>query len=114
MQKIYFMSLLAIFVFISSLSAFNTNAAEKKFDAAQTTMEMERHWEQLIHEKDSEKRKKLIKEHRQMMDKAMKNSGMGSMSMGMHHFGKDAPNDHHRQHMMNTMEMHYMQLDMME
>ncbi len=104
-------SALIILSFGISLNA----AAEESFDPQQATRTMEQHWQKLMEEKDPEKQKILTKEHRDMMDKAMQQSGMQGMHVGMmHESDNDKMKDHHHQHMINTMQMHYIQLDMME
>ncbi|WP_134081430.1 hypothetical protein [Thiohalophilus thiocyanatoxydans] len=77
---------------------------------------MQQHWDRLMHEQDAEKRRQLIREHREMMDEALEESGVDRfhMGMGMMHDNESGHMDHHQDHLINTIEMHHMQLDMME
>jgi len=106
------------YVLIVALATFGTGLNSVTHAAGNSSTEkaikaMEIHWDKLMSEKNTDKRKKLIAEHRNMMDKAMSESGM--TGMGMMHNSKDSSmKNHHHSHMVNTIQMHYMQLDMMD
>ena len=106
-----YLLIVAVATFGISLNSI-THAADNS-SPEQTIKEMEIHWDKLMTEKNTDKRKKLIAEHRNMMDKAMKQSGMSGMGM-MHNSNDNSMKNHHHSHMVNTIQMHYMQLDMMD
>lgn len=69
-------------------------------------VQMERHWQKVIAEKDSIKREKLIAEHKKMMDEINQ-----SMGLNQHHH---MPGHYSHHGLMNTMEMHNHMMKMME
>ena len=91
-----------------------TAESDNDFDAQQEAQRMQQHWDRLMHEQDAQKRRQLIREHREMMNEALEESGVDRFHMGMMHGRNRGHMDHHQDHLLNTIEMHHMQLDMME
>lgn len=81
------------------------------FNPDQAVRMMEQHWDKLMQEEDPEARQKLIQEHRKIMDETLDEAGVDRFHMGMMH-GDNM--NHHMDHLTDTIEMHHMQLDMME
>jgi len=113
MKSIFYKNYKIMAIIIFGLSVNFMAIAGDNLNSDQITIKMEQHWDKLMSEKNPDKRKKLAIEHRSMMDKALKQSGISNMGM-MHNSEMNAKNDHHHSHMVNTMQMHYIQLDMME
>ena len=95
------------------LSAAET---QKKTDAGVFLQQMETHWQRLIREKDPERRRTMIQEHRKLMSETQSAMGAGpggQMGMGGQSHG-GMMGAHHAHDMQNTMELHSMMLDMMK
>lgn len=84
---------------------------EQGFNTDEAVRMMEQHWDKLMREEDPEKRQQLIEEHRKIMDETLDKAGVDRFHMGMMH---DDNMGHHMDHLTNTIEMHHMQMDMME
>lgn len=83
----------------------------QNFDADKAVRAMEQHWDKLMRENDPEKRQQMIEEHRKIMDDMLDKAGVDRFRMGMMHGDGMG---HHMDHLTNTIEMHHMQMDMME
>lgn len=93
--------------------------------AAPLAQRMETHWRRLAQERDVERRRALIAEHRKLLDEARTASGpapngaagmrggQGGMMGGPGRSG-DAMDAHHRQDVRSIVELHSMMLDMMQ
>lgn len=109
------------------------SAVQAAGDAGQETavplaQRMETHWRRLVQERDVERRRALIAEHRKLLDEARTAFGPapnGAAGMGDMHGGQggmmggpgrsgDAMDAHHRQDAQSIVELHSMMLDMMQ
>lgn len=102
---------LAILMMSVSAGAISANDAKQEFNAEQAVMMMEQHWDKVMQEDDPVKRQKLIEEHRKIMDENLDRAGVDRFHMGMMH---NNGMNHHMDHLTNTIEMHHMQMDLME
>ena len=74
---------------------------------------IQHHWEMILKEKDTNNRSNMIKEHRMMLDnfdKAGKMNGQHNGMQGNHMNGMSGE----QTHMMNSMGMQRLEMDMME
>lgn len=109
-MKNYFAPLVLASLLFSMLTG-NAIAQNQKFNADEAVRSMEQHWDKLMREDDPARRQQMIEEHRKIMNETLDEAGVGRFHMGMMH-GDGM--DHHMDHLTNTIEMHHMQLDMME
>lgn len=82
-------------------------AQDKTLTDEQWRERMQQHWQQVISEEDARKRRALLREHEELMEKATEAMGMDRRMGG--HMGK---NGHHDE-LMNRIDMHRHMMDMM-
>lgn len=102
--------MLSVILIAFSFSISFSSSADNKEEYEK----IQHHWEMIVNEKDSNNRSNMIKEHRMMLDnfdKAEKMDGMqGNHMQGNHMSGMSGE----QTHMMNSMGMQRLEMDMME
>lgn len=104
-----FKKMLSIILISLSLSVSFSSHADSKVEYEK----IQHHWQMILNEKDTNNRSHMIKEHRMMLDNFDKAGKMNSQHHGMqgnHMNGMSGE----QTHMMNTMDMQRLEMDMME
>ena len=104
-----FKKILSIILLSLSFSVSFSSHADSKAEYEK----IQQHWEIILKEKDSNKRSHMIKEHRMMLDNFDKDGKMNGQHKGMqgdHMNGMSGE----QTHMMNSMGMQRLEMDMMD
>ena len=104
-----FKKILSVILISLSLSVSFSSLADSKAEYEK----IQHHWEMIVNEKDAGNRSNMIKEHRMMLDnfdKAGKMNGQHNGMQGNHMSGMSGE----QTHMMNSMGMQRLEMDMME
>lgn len=106
MNHPYFHKLMGAALLLAIVSGAQA-AQDRTLTDEQWRERMQQHWQQVISEEDVRKRKALLREHEDLMEKATESMGMDQKMGG--HMGK---NGHHDE-LMNRIDMHRHMMDMM-
>ena len=79
---------------------------------------MEQHWQKLVRERDPQRRKVLIQEHRRLMEEVGRTTGIRPETQTGTRSAADSERKgmggSHQREIMNTLDMHSMMLNMLE